>query len=69
MNLSGGQKQRLFIALALINDPEIVFSRRIDYWPGPAVAAGDLGPGARYSRARQDSFLDHPLDGGSGKVM
>src|SRR6202161_3150151 len=25
MNLSGGQKQRLFIALGLINDPEIVF--------------------------------------------
>jgi len=25
MNLSGGQKQRLFIALALINDPELVF--------------------------------------------
>jgi len=25
MNLSGGQKQRLFIALALINDPEVVF--------------------------------------------
>jgi ABC-2 type transport system ATP-binding protein len=25
MNLSGGQKQRLFIVLALINDPEIVF--------------------------------------------
>jgi ABC-2 type transport system ATP-binding protein len=25
MNLSGGQKQRLFIALALIDDPEIVF--------------------------------------------
>lgn len=24
-NLSGGQKQRLFIALALINDPELVF--------------------------------------------
>ncbi len=24
-NLSGGQKQRLFIALALINDPEVVF--------------------------------------------
>lgn len=23
--LSGGQKQRLFIALALINDPELVF--------------------------------------------
>ncbi|MFP6617417.1 MAG: ABC transporter ATP-binding protein [Candidatus Hydrogenedentota bacterium] len=25
MNLSGGQKQRLFIALSLINDPDIVF--------------------------------------------
>ncbi len=25
MNLSGGQKQRLFITLALINDPELVF--------------------------------------------
>src|SRR6266446_3693055 len=25
MNLSGGQKQRLFIALALFNDPEVVF--------------------------------------------
>ena len=25
MNLSGGQKQRLFIAMALINDPEVVF--------------------------------------------
>jgi len=25
MNLSGGQKQRLFIALALINDPDLVF--------------------------------------------
>jgi ABC-2 type transport system ATP-binding protein len=25
MNLSGGQKQRLFIALALVNDPEVLF--------------------------------------------
>ena len=25
MNLSGGQKQRLFIALALVNNPEVVF--------------------------------------------
>src|SRR5260370_38382204 len=25
MNLSGGQKQRLFIALAIINDPALIF--------------------------------------------
>ena len=25
MNLSGGQKQRLFVALALVNDPDVVF--------------------------------------------
>src|SRR5260370_18155929 len=25
LSLSGGQKQRLFVALALINDPELVF--------------------------------------------
>ncbi len=46
MNLSGGQKQRLFIALALINDPEIVAlpsvrvssrSRRMYFVPGSGV--------------------------------
>ena len=25
MSLSGGQRQRLFIALALVSDPEVVF--------------------------------------------
>jgi ABC-2 type transport system ATP-binding protein len=32
MTLSGGQKQRLFIALALINDPELSASARCRRW-------------------------------------
>ena len=51
MTLSGGQKQRLFIALALINDPERRLPRRADDRPRSAGAPRDLGPGARHPRS------------------
>src|SRR5258705_3140025 len=35
MTLSGGQKQRLFIALALINDPELRFLHELTTGPSP----------------------------------
>jgi ABC-type multidrug transport system ATPase subunit len=46
--LSGGQRQRLFIVLALVNDPQIVFLDEMTTGLDPAArhVAWGLGPGA-----------------------
>src|SRR4029453_6538015 len=61
MTLSGGQKQRLFIALALINDPEVVFLDELTTGLDPQArrAIWDLVNGIR--RRGKTVFLTPPL--------
>ena len=63
MTLSGGQKQRLFIALALINDPELVFLDELTTGLDPQArrAIWDLVRGIR-DRGKTVFLTTHRLE-------
>src|SRR4026209_895402 len=63
MTLSGGQKQRLFIALALINDPEVVFLDELTTGLDPQAcrAIWDLVRGIR-SRGKTVFLTTHLME-------
>ena len=63
--LSGGQKQRLFIALALLPNPQLIFLDELTTGLDPQArhVIWDLVRDVRSQG--QDHPLDHPLHGGS----
>ncbi len=63
MTLSGGQKQRLLIALALVNDPEVVFLDELTTGLGPQSrrAIWDLVRGIR-ARGKTVFLTTHLMD-------
>ena len=63
--LSGGQRQRLFLAVALVNRPRVIFLGRAHDGPGPAGTPQLLGAGATHPRGRCHGHPDHTLHGRS----
>ena len=62
-NLSGGQQQRLFIALALINDPDIVFFDELTSGLDPQArrATWDIVQGVR-AQGKTVVLVTHAMD-------
>ena len=63
MTLSGGQKQRLFVALALIHDPEVVFLDELTTGLDPQArrTIWDLINGMR-DRGKTDFLTTHLME-------
>ncbi len=67
-DLSGGQKQKYGLALSLVNDPQLVVSRRAHDGPRPAGEEGGLGGHKGAQEGRKGRPAHHPLPPGGRRA-